>query len=181
MKHIIVDVDNTLADFSPVFYQELKKRCPAIPKCSEWTSWDFYTSYISKELFYDSAHAAQMRIMETEPLTGAKRMLDTVANYGHVVIASHRKQESFDLLVDWLVLHDMAWDDIHISHDKRTIFNTDTVLIIDDCPATMQAGMDFGFRAASRVFPWNECMRGTGAFLGESLYDVMVYARECLA
>lgn len=180
MKQIIVDVDNTIADFAPIFQEELQRVCPKIPNCDKWTSWNFYNKYISNNMFYDAAHAAQMRIMETDPLPGACEMLQAIPDNYRICIASHRKQESLDTLIEWLNLHDMTWTDIHVSHDKSIIFSKDTILIIDDCPTTMQAGLDFGFKAAGLEFPWNVCMRGTGAYLGKTMDEVTTYVINTL-
>jgi beta-phosphoglucomutase-like phosphatase (HAD superfamily) len=175
MKQVIVDVDNTIANFAPIFQEELQRVCPKIPNCDKWTTWNFYNDYMPSNLFHDAAHAAQMRIMETQPLPGAREMLAAIPDNYRICIASHRKRESLDMLIDWLNVYDMTWTDIHVSNDKSVIFDNDTVMIIDDCPATMQAGMDFGFKAASLELPWNICMRGTGAFLGKTMGEVTDY------
>jgi hypothetical protein len=174
MKEVIVDVDNTICDFAPVFYDELRKINPEIPKCSNWNEWNFYNGYMTNEEFYDAAHLAQMRIMECKPLQMSEYFLKMLSIRFKVVIASHRQDESRDLLIEWMKLHNLVYDDIHISYDKTQIFNGVTAVIVDDSPTTLKIAHDKGIIATGLELPWNKDMRDC-VYLGKDLVDVLSY------
>jgi hypothetical protein len=96
----------------------------------------------------------------------------------YVVIASHRRQESKDLLIKWLDINKMIYDDIHISYDKTGEFDDRTVLVVDDSPITMQHALDRGMRAAGLDLPWNRCMKNTDAFTGKTMKDIYCYVEK---
>jgi hypothetical protein len=177
---IIVDVDNILADFSPILYEELKKRCKTVPEPEKWTNWDFYKAHVEKNTFYEAVNAAQMRILETKPVPGAEKLMKFLHQHASVTLASHRKSESEDSLVKWLKQHCIECEHIDISFDKTRLFNDHYVLIIDDSPDTMKIALDHGLHATSPRYPWNECMEGTGAFIGDTMEDVQNYVKSIL-
>jgi hypothetical protein len=174
---VIVDVDNILADFAPVFHEELKKRCPAIPHYTEWNHWNFHEGFLSLDAFLEAANAAQMRIHEMPTLQGAKSLMQFLHTHARVTVASHRRRESEDSLVQWMREHCLPYESLDISFHKERLFNHGYSLIIDDSPTTMQDALSHGLRVASVRCPWNRCMEGSGAFIGESLRDVERYVK----
>lgn len=177
---VFVDVDNTIGDFAPIFYDELRKVNPDIPHYTKWNDWNFYEDYIKKNDFYDAAHLAQMRIMETKPIDYADKFLKMLHKNFFVIIASHRRTESKELLVQWLQLNNMVYDDIHISYDKTEMFDKKSVLVVDDSPVTMQIALDNGIKAAGLDLPWNRCMKNTGAYTGKTMRDIYKYVKKNL-
>lgn len=177
---IIVDVDNILADFAPIFHEELVKKCNKIPHFKYWNTWNFYRAFLKNDDFYDAAHAAQMRISETGTVVGAGKLLKFLNEHAHVTVASHRRSESHDSLVSWMQQHCFKYDDLHISYDKTQLFKDNFVLLIDDSPDNMRSALENGMKAASIMCPWNECMRGTEAFIGETMDDVVDYVKSII-
>ena len=113
-----------------------------------------------------------MRIMESEPLYYADKLLEMLCDRFNVVIASHRRKESYDLLVDWLEQYNMNYDSIHISYDKTILFKSNIKYIIDDSPITMDAAIKNGICTIGLKYPWNICMKHTSARIENSLKDV---------
>jgi hypothetical protein len=177
---VIVDVDNILADFAPIFHEELTKTCNKIPHFKYWDTWNFYRAFINEKDFYNAAHAAQMRITETGTIVGAGKLLKFLNEHANVTVASHRRSESQDSLVAWMRKHCFKYDELHISYDKTQLFKQNFVLLIDDSPDNMRSAMENGMKAASIRCPWNECMEGTGAFIGETMEDVTDYVKSIL-
>jgi 5'(3')-deoxyribonucleotidase len=173
-KDAVVDVDNTLCDFAPVFYEELVKYNPEIPKHTDWNEWDFYHGYMCEEDFFEAAHNAQMRIMECAPLDGADSFMRRLQEDFNVLIASHRREESRELLARWMKKHNIRYDDIHISYDKTKMFNGTTKVVIDDSPKTLNVAYCKGILATGLEFPWNSYMRGT-VYLANNLFDIGEY------
>lgn len=168
----IVDVDNTLCDYAPMFYDELCQVNPAIPHYTQWNMWDFYDGYMTKNEFYDCAHMAQMRISECKPINYAEHMLSVLSEHFIIVIASHRKEESRDELVSWLEQNNMVYNSLDISNDKTKLFDRSTSVVIDDSPIVLTDAYKRGILAAGLSFPWNRHMSEYGIFLGEDLLDV---------
>lgn len=177
---IIVDVDNILVDFAPILYDELKKRAKTIEKPKNWDNWDFHKAHMTKNEFYDAVNAAQMRISEAKPIKGAEKLLKFLNNHASVTVASHRKSESEDSLIEWMQKHQFSYDHLDISFNKMRLFTGGYLLLVDDSPKNIQIALDHGMKATSPRYPWNECMQGTGAFIGNTMDDVVDYVKSII-
>jgi FMN phosphatase YigB (HAD superfamily) len=179
-NEVIVDVDNTLCDYSPVFYDELRKINPNVPSCLNWDHWNFYDGYMKDEEFYHAAHLAQMRIMECNVIPKSDYLLRKLKDRFKVVIASNRRDESLDLLIEWLNFNNLIYDDIYISMDKTKIFDEFTEVVVDDSPITLKYAHDRGILSTGLEYPWNRVVGGNGIYLGKNLVNITDYIfKEC--
>lgn len=172
----IVDVDNTICDFSSCLHSELIKTHPNMPHPDKWDMWDFYLREgMDKKTFYKAIERAHNRLFETPPLPLAGHMLETLKHLGFkITIASHRDKRNTDMLRRWLDDKKFVYDDIHVSWDKTKEFEDDSVLlIVDDSPSTIESAVSSGVLAYALLLPWNRCMqRRAGVYLGADLGDV---------
>lgn len=156
----IVDVDNTLYDFSIPLYQELTKKFPGYPPPGFWSDWDFHKFCgIPDKDFYQAVNTIHTRQLEFDPYPGAKVLLDTLYENYEVVIATVRQKnkEQFEVLYKWLIKNDLPYDDLTISQDKIHLIDTfKPVVVFDDCPKTMLHCLDRGIEVWAIKFPWNE-------------------------
>src|SRR5512139_3031121 len=88
----VIDIDNTLWQFSDPFYEELQRLNGPVPPTEQWTSAHFWEPYLSEQQFMDAINAIHHR-QDSEkfrPYPEAQRFLRTLQEQGYrVVIASH--------------------------------------------------------------------------------------------
>ena len=56
MNIAVIDIDNTLWDFSKILHRELSKEYKDIPPVGEWKDWDFWKNYMDSSSFYRIVH-----------------------------------------------------------------------------------------------------------------------------
>ena len=172
MRSIAIDIDNTLWDFAPVFYERLKRINPDVPPPSGWTDWDFWKPYVKGSLLYDVIHEVHLRQEEYPPYPQARPFLVALKKEGyHIIIASHRRRGARDATLRWLLGNDLPFDELHLSFDKSVLFG-DCWGLVDDSPVMLEKARRAGLVRAGLLNPWNA---GTGHPLFGSLEEVLEY------
>ena len=92
----------------------------------------------------------------------------------HIIIASHREKGTLNATVNWLKKNDLAFDEIHLSHDKTVLFD-DCWAVVDDSPLTLEKAARAGIIATGLKMPWNKHQDYT---LFHSLPEVLHFLKE---
>jgi len=176
----VIDVDNTLCEYSFVLYDELNKINEEIPLPIDWNDWNFYKGIITDKEFYKAADLAQNRIMECNAVPGAKEFLAALSNLGfEIVIASHRQNESKLLLEKWLMKNEMKYDSIHISFDKTVLFDDNSVhLVVEDSPIIIKEACKRGIKTIGIRRPWNKHLEEQNLFMINDYTILFPYVTE---
>lgn len=163
----IIDVDNTLCEYSFVLYDELNKINDKVPLPIDWNNWNFYKGLISDEDFYKAADLAQERIMECGMVPGANKFTRVLSDLGYeIVIASHRQDNNKILLEKWLMKKGIKYDEIHISFDKTVLFEDEsTRLVVEDSPVVIKESCKRGITTIGIRRPWNRNMKEKNLYM----------------
>ncbi len=174
-KLAVIDIDNTLWDFSQILYKELKALNPSLPPPEKWERWDFFKDYISPKDFYRKIEEIHRRQDEYDVYSEAKDFLSGLKNLGfRVVIASHRSKNAERATLRWLEKHGLSFDELHISYDKTVLFPYCKV-IVDDSPLILEKAKMYEILAVGLEHPWN---RGNGFLLFSNLLDILTFIEE---
>lgn len=177
MKKIIVDIDNTLWDFAPVLYERMKRINPLVTPPAEWLLFDFWKSYVTPRDFYKAIKSIHLDQERFTPYPDAREFLSSIKELGlHIVIASHREKGTLGATFNWLNMHGLVFDEIHLSNDKTVLFD-DCWAIVDDSPLTLEKAAKSGVIGAGLKMPWN---RDTGYPLFDNLTDTFRHLKERL-
>jgi len=172
MKKIAVDIDNTLWDFSPVFWDKLRKINPAIVPPAIWNRWDFWDTYVTKKQIYGAIKEIHLKQDRYLPFDGARPFLASLKDRGfYIIIASHRAPEARSVTAKWLEEHGLVHDELHLSNDKSIIFK-DLCAVVDDSPSVLDRAKDAGIVRVGLRRPWN---KETGHPLFETLEEILAY------
>ncbi len=179
---IIIDIDNILWHFAPVFYEHLKQVNPLVPLPSHWTKWDFWKPYFTKEDFYRIVHTIHAKQLEFEPFPDAGEFLQTLKNYGfQITIASHRAPEHAFVTEKWLQKHGLVYDELHLSYDKTLLLNGNILAVVDDCPKVILAATEKNILAFTIDYPWVGCFKGNEkVFVADSLDKISQVIRNII-
>jgi len=176
-KTAIIDIDNTLWQFSDAFYLELKKINEHFPTPDRWCTYDIWEGYCSVEDFI----AAINRIHQNQdsdrhqPYPESRDFLSSLREQGfHVIIASHRVPETGPPTERWLARHGLPYDELHLSLDKTVLFPQADV-VVDDSPLTLEKAMERGALGAGLLFPWNRAYPSNGFRLFQNLPEILDY------
>jgi 5'(3')-deoxyribonucleotidase len=175
-KKAVVDIDNTLWHFCDVLYERLKSINGAMPPPDDWTDWDFWENYCSKEEFVDAIQYIQMNQDDDRhlPYPEARDFLSTLKKHNfHIIIASHRTPESIKQTHRWLVKHSLAFDEVHLSYDKTVLFDGSCDIVVDDSPHVLEKAVEKGILATGLVFPWNQNSANNGCRLFGNLKEIL--------
>lgn len=174
MKKIIVDIDNTLWDLAPVFFEYLQKYNPDIPVEDLKKGETRLKGYIPREDIYAVLKEIHMRQEEFQPYPGAKEFLSTLQEMGlHIVIASIRDEETREATERWLRKHGLSYDELHLSNDKSVLFR-DAWAIVDDSTWTLDKAAQAGIVRTGLANVWNS---GRGHPLFPTLKEVLEYLK----
>lgn len=177
MKRIVVDIDNTLWDLAPVFYERMRDMSPGLPAASEWREWDFWRSYLTPKAVYKVLDSIQMEQDSFRPFADAGEFLSDLKGMGfYIIVASHRRAGTLDPTTRWLRNNGLVYDEIHLSQDKTVLFDT-CWGVVDDSPETLGRARDAGIVRAGLRNPWNE---GEDHPLFDTLGQVSDYLRTRL-
>lgn len=178
VKRAIVDIDNTLWQFSDALYTELSGLNRNFPPPATWTNWDIWEGFCSKEDFYraiNKVHANQ----DNEnylPYPEAQRFLSSLKDNNYqITIASHRSPDHRKPTERWLERHDLIYDDLHLSHRKTEIYDRFTDVVVDDIPQFLEKAVACGAKATGLIFPWNENYGNNGFRFYSNLDEVLRY------
>jgi hypothetical protein len=176
-KTAVIDIDNTLWQFCDAFYLELKKLNKNFPEIDQWSSFDFWEPYCSREAFMaaiNSIHANQDSDLY-RPYPAARDFLLSLRDRGFtLIIASHRMAETRGPTERWLARHQLPCDELHLSFDKTVLFDRASV-VVDDAPETLKRAVALGAKGAGLLFPWNSAYAGNGFGLFPDLKAVLHY------
>jgi hypothetical protein len=176
-KIAIIDIDNTLWQFSDAFYLELKKINRNFPAPDQWSNYDFWEGYCSDADFIAAIntihhHQDSDRYL---PYPESRGFLSSLKENGfHVILASHRAPETRRPTEQWLARHGLPHDELHLSWDKTVLFPKANV-VVDDAPPTLQKAVQSGALGAGLLFSWNRAYAGKGFELFENLNGVLDY------
>ena len=172
MKKIAVDIDNILWNFSPIFWERLKKINPAIVPPSIWDKWDFWHQYVTTKQLYSAIKEIHLEQEQFSPYDDARPFLSSLREKGfYIIIASHREQGTFEATERWLKMHNLTYDEIHLSHDKSVLFN-DLCAIVDDSPSVLDKAKTAGIIRVGLRCPWN---KDTDHPLFDTIPEVLAY------
>lgn len=176
-KIAIIDIDNTLWQFSDAFFEELRTMNKDFPTPENWTHWwSIWQGYCTEQDFYGAINAIHLKQDSDNyrPYPEAKGFLSGLKQSGyHITIASHRCPEFMPQTERWLKKHGLLYDDIHLSHHKTELFTTETNVVVDDAPEVLEKAAEHGALATGLLFPWNCAYRNNGFRLCSSLDEIL--------
>lgn len=176
-KRAIVDIDNTLWQFSDAFYLELKKINENFPTPDRWCTYDIWEEYCSVEDFITAINTIHhnQNSDRHQPYPESRDFLSSLREQGfHIVIASHRTPETRQPTEQWLARHGLLYDELHLSLDKTVLFPKADI-VVDDSPLTLEKAIESGARGAGLLFPWNGTYASNGFRLFQNLDEVLDY------
>ena len=154
-RRIIIDIDNTLWDLSPVLWEHLRTVNPKMPEPTQWNYWDFWEKYVTKKDLYQVLKNIHMQQDQHLPYRESKHFLETLKERGFfIIIASHREKNTYAVTEKWLRQNGLIFDEIHLSHDKSVLFS-DSWGIVDDSPLTLDKAAIAGIVRTGLLNPWN--------------------------
>ncbi len=176
-KIAIIDIDNTLWQFSDAFYLELKKINKDFPTPDQWCTYDIWEGYCSVEAFIAAINTIHYNQDSDryQPYPESKDFLSSLKENGfHIILASHRMKEMRQSTERWLADHRLPYDELHLSLDKTVLFpNVD--IVVDDSPLTLAKAIESGALGAGLLFPWNGAYSSNGFRLFQNLNEVLDY------
>jgi len=176
-KTAVIDIDNTLWQFSDAFYLELKKINRNFPTPDHWCTYDIWEGYCSAEDFIaaiNTIHHNQDHD-QYQPYSESKCFLSSLKENGYyVILASHRTQETSQPTERWLARHGLPYDELHLSLDKTVLFSR-VDIVVDDSPLTLEKAIESGALGAGLLFPWNRAYPSNGFRLFQNLNEVLDY------
>lgn len=176
-KIAIIDIDNTLWQFSDAFYLELKKLNGAFPTPDLWSTYDIWEGYCTELDFITAINLIHHHQDNDryQPYPESQDFLSSLKKHGfHIILASHRVPTTRQPTERWLARHRLPYDELHLSLDKTVLFPKAEV-VVDDAPPTLEKAIACGARGAGLLFPWNRDYAGNGFGLFENLNEVRDY------
>ena len=176
-KTAVIDIDNTLWEFSDALYREMKKINNACSTPDEWDIFNIWERYCSLDDFIDMINTIHRNQDSDEyrPYPEAQNFLSSLKDRGyHIIIASHRTPETAEPTQRWLARHRLPYDHLHLSHDKTVLFQ-DVDVVVDDLPRTLEKAVEKGALATGLLFPWNRAHAENGFKLFRNLDAVLDY------
>ena len=171
MKHIaIVDVDETLWGFHSAvqaFSVDMGVKIPPARECTGWNSVFKYADKESVTKVFDAVHAQQCSF---KPFPEAKQFLTYLSDAYSITIATNRKPQMRQELIDWLDMNNLVYNDVVIAHDKNPLLKDPRVrVVVDDRAEFLMEAIKEGKLACGLRRPWNE---NAGLRDGVLFYDL---------
>ncbi|MCS7202979.1 MAG: hypothetical protein NZ809_00820 [Thermodesulfovibrio sp.] len=171
-KIAVIDIDNTLWDFASVLYEEILKVNPLMPTPDKWICWDFWKEYLTIEKFYSIINKIHFRQDCFGVFPDAQDFLKKLKAFNyHIVVASHRQEESKEATLKWLLKHNLPFDELHLSSDKTVLFPCCSI-VVDDSPYILEKAQKMNITATGLEFPWN---KDNGFKLFKSLSEIIQF------
>jgi len=177
-KKAVVDIDNTLWHFCDVLFGRLQIINEAFPPPDDWIDWDFWEHYCSKEEFLRVIEDIHLNQDDDRhlPYPEARDFLSALKEHDfHITIASHRTTDSIQQTRNWLLKHELLFDEIHLSYDKTVLIDATCDAVVDDAPHILETAAERGVTAAGLLFPWNRTNRNNGYKLCVDLKEILRY------
>ena len=172
MKKIAVDIDNTLWDFSPVFWERLQRIDPGIMPPTDWTRWDFWENHVTKKQVYRAVKEIHLEQERFQPFDDAQPFLETLKKRGfYIIIASHREAETHDATMRLPRANGLMYDEIHLSNDKSIMFR-DLCADVDGSALVLDKAKEGCIVGVGIRRPWDAQGRQQ---LFETLPEVLAY------
>jgi hypothetical protein len=177
-KRAIVDIDNTLWHFCDALYDEMRKISRNFPTPDSWTHWDLWEGYCSEADFYAAVNAIHLKQHSDSylPYPEAKDFLIALKEHDyHITIASHRSPDYRQQTGQWLQIHGLVYDELHLSFNKTQLFDESIAVVVDDAPKVLEKAVEKGVIATGLLFPWNREYTDNGFNLFNNLNDILNY------
>jgi hypothetical protein len=177
-KTAVIDIDNTLWQFCDALYEELRKVNKDFPTPENWTHWELWEGYCTKDDFLGAINAIHSGQDNDRylPYPEAKGFLSALKGNGyHITIASHRLPDFRKQTQRWLEKHGLVYDELHLSYNKTRLFDMFTDVVVDDHPGVLEKAIESGARAMGLLFPWNRAYSDNGFRLFSNLNEVLIY------
>ncbi|HOD78880.1 MAG TPA: hypothetical protein PK125_11355 [Syntrophorhabdus sp.] len=175
VKKIAVDIDNILWDFSPVFWERLRRINPDIIPPTVWNRWDFWHQYVTTKQLYGAIKEIHLEQEKFRPFDDASLFLSSLRDMGfYIIIASHREKGTIEPTERWLGMYRLVYDEIHLSSDKSVLFN-DLCAVVDDSPSVLDKAKAAGIVRAGLRCPWN---KDTDHPLFDTLPEILSYLKS---
>ncbi len=175
-KTAVIDIDNTLWHFCDALYEELKKVNKRFPTPANWTHWELWEGYCTRDDFFRAINEIHFKQDSDKylPYPEAKGFLATLKeNNYYIVIASHRSPDYREATEHWLRRHCLLYDELHLSFNKTKLFDMFTAVVVDDAPQVLEKAVENGVMAAGLLFPWNQAYSNNGFSLFNNLNEVL--------
>jgi hypothetical protein len=182
-KTAIIDIDNTLWQFSDAFYLELKKLNKHFPSPDQWLTFDIWEGYCSEVDFITAINLIHhdQDNERYQPYPESHNFLTSLREHGfYIILASHRVAATRPPTERWLARHRLPYDELHLSLDKTVLFHKADV-VVDDAPPTLGKAMENGALGAGLLFPWNKAYAGNGFGLFANLNEVLDYILQSVS
>jgi len=176
-KTAIIDIDNTLWQFSDAFYLALKKINKHFPTPDQWRTYNIWEGYCSAEDFVAAINAIHLNQDNDQhrPYPESQGFLSSLKEHGfHIIVASHRVPATKQPTERWLASHRLPYDELHLSSNKTVLFPGADV-VVDDSPLTLEKAIESGAMGAGLSFPWNKGYVSNGFRLFQNLHEVLEY------
>ena len=176
-KTAIIDIDNTLWQFSDAFYLELEKLNENFPTPDQWTTFDIWEGYCTEVDFIAAINTIHQHQDDEryQPYPESHNFLTSLKENGfYIILASHRVPATRPPTERWLARHRLPYDELHLSLDKTVLFPKADV-VVDDAPPALEKAIESGALGAGLLFPWNKAYAGNGFVLFSSLNEVLGY------
>ena len=172
MKHIaIVDVDETLWGFHSAVHSLFRgygsKNPTRTGMYSDGTPSSSTPGQGSVTKVFDAVHAQQCSF---KPFPEAKQFLTYLSDAYSITIATNRKPQMRQELIDWLDMNNLVYNDVVIAHDKNPLLKDPRVrVVVDDRAEFLMEAIKEGKLACGLRRPWNE---NAGLRDGVLFYDL---------
>ena len=172
-----MDIDNTLWNLAPEFWDALTKVNPKMPSPALWGGRKAIEQYLPIKEFFRVLKEIHMRQETYAPFPESEFFLASLRKRGfYIIIASHRHRDTYGPTVNWLKKNRLLFDEIHLSYDKSVLFPKSTALV-DDSPMNLQKAAEAGILGTGLLFPWNET---SGFPLFKTLMEILEYLHSNL-
>lgn len=174
VKKIVVDIDNTLWDLAPVFFEYLERYNPEVPIDALKRGETRLKGYIPREDLFGILKEIHMRQDEFEPYPDAKTFLAVLKEMGlYIIIASLRDEDARDATERWLERYELPYDELHLSDDKSVLFH-ESWAVVDDSIWTLNKAAEAGIIRTGLLNAWNA---NRGHLLFSTLGEVLNYLK----
>lgn len=137
----ILDIDDTLVDFSGIMYKNLKKYYPNIkfPYPSDWR-WDTIKKIIGSKEFDEMIDITIEECNNGVPFPEVSEYTNILYDLGYeIVVLTHRKFSAYEGTKRFLLNNNIKYHELIVTHVPKIEFiDDDTVFIVDDAPHTLK-------------------------------------------
>lgn len=131
---VIVDIDNTLWDFSGELYRRLSRINSKVPQPCDWSEYSYYEKFIDAKtcwgIIYDIQGASRF-----DAYPGARELMNSLWESEHEIIVATNRHPRYKMATQTLLMNNnLVYHSLHLSNDKSTLFDESIGLVIDDSP-----------------------------------------------